>query len=259
MSTMESQCAINKKYIEYIVLAGYTPIPICEGSVDQEKIQAVISDQAILCDGLLLPGGIDVEPTFYGDTNYSSNNCDPDKDNFERFVMSKFMAEAKPIFGICRGFQLLARTYLSSLRGKGTSPVSYTQHINNHSQVSSLGAKRGTPTHRVGVDYATLYNAKVNGDPWNWMFVNSMHHQGVCVQNMKEYAKTVNPFRILGYTDHAMNAGKTKTFLVEAFEVYDLYGSHVRAVQWHPEEMKDYQLLSAFFESTGKGKKENKA
>ena len=59
------------------------------------------------CDGLLLLGGGDADPALYGQENCGSNPPDHDRDRDELELIAMFRAMNKPIFGICRGHQML--------------------------------------------------------------------------------------------------------------------------------------------------------
>lgn len=59
------------------------------------------------CDGLLLAGGCDVEPSRYGQEKNGARACDPERDECEKELIRLFAEAGKPIFGICRGIQIL--------------------------------------------------------------------------------------------------------------------------------------------------------
>lgn len=59
------------------------------------------------CDGLLLCGGGDVAPARFGQDNHGSEEIDPDRDEAEFALARAFLSAGKPIFGICRGHQVL--------------------------------------------------------------------------------------------------------------------------------------------------------
>ena len=58
-------------------------------------------------DGLLLCGGEDIDPDRYGQKNCGSLGIDPDRDSAEFALAEAYAAAGKPIFGICRGHQVL--------------------------------------------------------------------------------------------------------------------------------------------------------
>ena len=62
-----------------------------------------------LCDALCLSGGPDLLPSFYGEEPLEGMALrqDPLRDGFELELAKRFLDKRKPIFAICRGFQLL--------------------------------------------------------------------------------------------------------------------------------------------------------
>lgn len=73
-------------------------------------VQAVRSMDLMLareCDGLLLPGGGDADPSLYGQEDCGSNPPDHERDRDELELIELFMSRQKPILGICRGHQMI--------------------------------------------------------------------------------------------------------------------------------------------------------
>ncbi len=58
-------------------------------------------------NGLLLPGGGDVKPCFYGEVEQGSESIDEERDKWEIELARSFFKEGKSILGICRGAQVL--------------------------------------------------------------------------------------------------------------------------------------------------------
>ena len=224
---------LNRAYIDYVTGAGMTPFLVYPNS-DYKDI-------AKFCDGLLLSGGEDIDPTYYGFNNTDSMKCNRERDDFEREVINAFTEEKKPIFGICRGLQLLFREYLTENTLYG---INFTQHIESHNAPSELEAERTQTVHSIMIE-KELYESEMQSLR---IFVNSMHHQAIIlnknIDRFKEYNKKKTEFEICGVT--SFGAGEDK-LIVEAFKIKDFRGSEVLAVQWHPEELKDYKLLINFF------------
>src|SRR2546428_337636 len=62
------------------------------------------------CDGFILTGGVDVDPTFYkGALKYknSPGTFQPDRDRFEEKIYRYSQLSNLPVLGICRGMQLV--------------------------------------------------------------------------------------------------------------------------------------------------------
>lgn len=93
------QLILSKTYADAIAAAGGLPILAAECCSQQ---------LAHLCQGLLLSGGDDVQPALYGQTPLNDSlHLDPERDRFEFSLTQAFLAQGKPIFGICRGCQVL--------------------------------------------------------------------------------------------------------------------------------------------------------
>ena len=60
-----------------------------------------------LFDALLLPGGGDVDPAFFGEENRGSLHIDPALDQAQFTLLDAFIRLNRPVLGICRGMQLL--------------------------------------------------------------------------------------------------------------------------------------------------------
>ena len=59
------------------------------------------------CDALLLPGGGDMEPWRYGQSNTASRGLEPERDTAELMLLERFTAAGKPVLGVCRGIQVI--------------------------------------------------------------------------------------------------------------------------------------------------------
>lgn len=58
-------------------------------------------------DGLLLPGGGDMDPSYYHEENRCCANIDPELDAAQYAALNGFVKAKKPVLGICRGHQLI--------------------------------------------------------------------------------------------------------------------------------------------------------
>lgn len=233
VSTSKKQYFINQAYVNYVAEAGMEPLLFTQNN----NINLI----ANVCDGLLLPGGIDVEPTFYGENNLASYSVDPAKDVFERKALFAFVEAGKYVFGICRGFQLIIREYLKAHLEEEVW-IRFWQNITDHTINKEMDIPRDVPSHIV--EYTNdIYggNKKVSSN----MYVNSMHHQGVVVQSKKRPENS--SIRIIASTKIGM---KKKEFghIMEGFTIEGTNsGAKISAVQWHPEELRDYKLIQTFF------------
>ena len=58
-------------------------------------------------DGLLLPGGGDIDPARYGEEDRGSRQIVEDLDQLQLEMIDAFVKEGKPVLGICRGLQIV--------------------------------------------------------------------------------------------------------------------------------------------------------
>jgi gamma-glutamyl-gamma-aminobutyrate hydrolase PuuD len=243
-STSKTQYYINQAYVDYVAEAGHDPVLITPNTN--------ILIMADFCDGLILPGGIDIDPIFYYEDNFNSFQVDPVKDDFERQIFYAFANLGKPIFGICRGLQLIAREYLFKIKS-ANKRMEFLQHVNHHALASELTVERNIRTHGVSANLNVLYGQQ--HDRFQLMYVNSMHHQCLFVNELSATIKgqptkkdpmVVAHLQILGLTRYGLT-NKESGHIVEAFRINGWLASDILAVQWHPEELKDYALLNNFF------------
>ena len=93
---------------------------------------AMLKDIVDRVDGLLLTGGNDVAPVLYGETKETfCGENDPRRDRMEARLIELALQADKPVFGICRGLQILnvvlGGTLYQDLKTQtGTETVSYT-------------------------------------------------------------------------------------------------------------------------------------
>lgn len=154
--------------------------------------------------GLVLTGGVDVDPAVYGEERHPKTQ-DPnrDRDEFELEVLSRALRADMPVLAICRGHQLLN----VCLGGKLLQHVEGGGHNSLEDRSSSwheVTLLRGTKLHSVL--------------PHDSLLVNSRHHQAVTVATLAPGLRT---------------SATTPEGVVEAVES-DRH-TWVLGVQWHPE------------------------
>ena len=98
MSTDPELTTAQSKYVESLARAG-AEVHWVELS-DPDAAAA----EALTCDGLLLPGGGDMDPAFYGQERIPACG-EPNllRDAAEPKLLRAFLAADKPVLGICRG------------------------------------------------------------------------------------------------------------------------------------------------------------
>jgi putative glutamine amidotransferase len=197
------QYYLNIKYVKWI-----------QHTYNVNPVFIIQPSDVLQCTDLVLPGGVDIDPMFFGEDNTSSFNVNRDLDMLWDATINLAVNGGKNIFGICRGFQFLCCKYLIT----STSALEFRQHIPDHDQ-SELSVARGTPTHHV----VNLAGGKMD--------VNSMHHQGVVFES--SYINSIKDSGIV--TWYTSNIAPKKYTVVEAVS-FKQGDCNITAVQWHPEE-----------------------
>ena len=119
------------------------------------------------CDGLLLCGGTDVDPSYFHQENKGSEGIDPERDTAEFDLIRAFVAAGKPILGICRGLQIINVALGGSLT-QDLQPQLKTIHTHTPgSDVDKVHSVRAAEDSFFAQTYGPLFA------------VNSSHHQAV--------------------------------------------------------------------------------
>lgn len=189
-------------YIEALERVGLAPVLITPAH-SSAAISAIVS----ACAGIVLTGGEDVDPARYGEKpSPALGSVVRERDEMEWRVLDAALPRGVPVFGICRGLQVL-NVYLG-----GT----LYQDLNTERPGSVLHQQAepwGRGSHYVSVAADTLLAEAIGSDR---IFINSFHHQGI-----RDLAPTL---RVTARAEDGLAEG------VEAPDHPWLIG-----VQWHPE------------------------
>jgi len=184
-------------------------IPSPDGDTRREASRIGAVDYARELDALLLMGGSDVCPESYGENAVKPEwNGDRIRDDYEIALLRAFMAERKPVLGVCRGAQVInvafGGTLYQDIATQRSGALNHRNwdiyHENTHA--TSIVAGSGLARLYPG---ATLVKT------------NSVHHQAV-----KDLGR-----------DLAVEAWSEPDRVIEALRWNG--PSYVFAVQWHPE------------------------
>lgn len=176
----------------------------------------VAAEQLSSCDGLVLSGGPDVDPSRY-EAEHRRALCaaiDVERDERELSLIERARDLRMPVLGICRGAQILNVAYGGTLYAD--LPTEYPSSV-EHRQIEGTDG-----SHELAVEPGSILrriSRHMDG------IVNSAHHQSV---------EHLAPL----FTASALSADG----IIEAFEWGDaaLGGKpFLLAVQWHPERL-DY-------------------
>ncbi len=76
-------------------------------SVGCTPVSTLNRNQLPSCDALLLPGGGDITPAFFGERNAGSRHIDTELDILQLQALDYAIAQSMPVLGICKGMQLI--------------------------------------------------------------------------------------------------------------------------------------------------------
>lgn len=196
----DERFVLNKKNNEAIQQAGGVPIMLPHECEHVERYAEMI-------DGLLLTGGHDVDPYYYGEEPHEKiSELTPTRDAFELALTQLMLAKNKPVFGICRGSQMLNVAAGGTLIQDIPSAVpDAIQHVQTTKPDYPIHSIRLLEQSKLGT---TLEKEAVR--------VNSFHHQAVKELGDGFYA-----------TAWASDG------IIEAIESANY--KFALGVQWHPE------------------------
>jgi putative glutamine amidotransferase len=207
--------------IDYIqAITKFGGVPIILPNLQEDAIESIVQ----LLDGLLLTGGGDIDPTLFNEEPHQNlGTITPERDEFEIAIIQEMMKLNKPIFGICRGLQILN----IAIGGDMYQDI-YTQSQNKLLQHTQL-APRSHTSHFVHVIEGSKLSDIVQVEKFK---VNSFHHQAV--------RKIPADFK----TSAIASDG-----IIEAFE--SMNHKFVMGLQWHPECLlsKNDLASTAIFEA----------
>ena len=187
--------SLNAPYEKAVEAAGGIPVAAYAPTLDPQY------------DGLLLCGGADVSPSLYGETPTGAEEPDPARDAAELALLKTYLSYGKPVFGICRGAQLLNVALGGTL----------IQHVAAH-RAPVRGEPCFHPVHAVeGNLLFDLYDRDFT--------VNTYHHQA-----------------LLSMGNGLTVTARAQDGIIEGFEHTRL---PVFGVQWHPERILDGEEGSA--------------
>ncbi len=192
----------TRDYFRAVQNAG--GIPVLLPFIETVEQAAEILDRI---DGLLLSGGADIHPGLYGEEIHPQcGSIEPERDATELALARLALERDMPVFGICRGHQVLAVAFGGTLYQD--IPAQLPGKI-NHQQVV---IPRNHEAHEVAVVGGTRLEGLIGGTAR----VNTRHHQSV---------KDVPP----GWVENAVSPDGVNEGMENPAHKFAL------SVQWHPE------------------------
>ncbi len=201
-----SSWRVNLNYVDGVAQAGGLPVilPPIVGAAE-EVVHSI--------DGLVLSGGSDLHPSYYGEEALPELDVTlPERDAFEMELLEHALERGTPVFGICRGLQVL------NVALGGTLYQDLPAEVGAWATAHRQRAPLWQWTHEVDVDRASNLAKIMEGTR---LRVNSFHHQAI-----KDLAAP------LIAVAHATDG------VLEAVESRDLTEHWLAGVQWHPEAIR---------------------
>ena len=191
-------CAADANYLNALMQAGLSPVVIPDIADS-----ALLSKAVAAVDWVLLTGGEDIDPALYGELpDPALGTVNARRDAFEYRLIGEVLRQHKPLFGICRGMQVINAYFGGSLWQD--LPSGWAGSRDHRSQEG----------HSVRIVPGTRLHALLGVETLN---VNTSHHQAV---------RRVAPgFRISACAPDGVP---------EAFESDSL---PIAGVQFHPERL----------------------
>ncbi len=241
-----ARIAFGKKTLQYleqsmahwVMSGGALPVMIPSPVGDETRRTVTggvhFDDYAQWLDGLVLHGGADVWPGSYGETPLQAQwDGDRIRDDYEQALVKAFVAAGKPVFGVCRGLQLINVAFGGTLyQDIATQQPDALVHRDADVYDQNFHALDVMPNTRLAGLLAGVTSNKVN----------SIHHQGI---------KDLAP----GFV---VEARCSDDGMIEAIRYTGgpAGSAYVAAVQWHPEfhrpdldTLDDSPLLTDFLEA----------
>ncbi|MDD2917243.1 MAG: gamma-glutamyl-gamma-aminobutyrate hydrolase family protein [Candidatus Gracilibacteria bacterium] len=206
----ESIDQINRlafEYVEAVEDSGGIPYII---PCNVKNIDSYIEN----IDAFIFPGGIDIDPSLYGEELNGSTGIVTKNDEFLLNFMKKIIESGKPILGICKGMQLMNIYF-------GGKLIQHLPNADFHDQYERQFESVDTA---IVVEDSFLHSVFSTRE----LPINSLHHQAVSAlgKNLKIVATSEFDGTIEG---------------IEHMKL-PLYG-----VQWHPECLKEQTKLFEWF------------
>ncbi|AGL01773.1 gamma-glutamyl-gamma-aminobutyrate hydrolase family protein [Desulfoscipio gibsoniae] len=212
---------IGEDYPGAVQAAGGVPLFIPHHS--EEHVAALLAG----LDGLLLSGGGDIDPYYFGEEPLPVNGCiDPLRDGFEILLTKLALKKGMPILGICRGMQVLnvaaGGSVCQDLNLRVDRPLQHMQQ-----------APRWYATHNIKLVKGSMLHGIMERES---VRVNSFHHQMI-----NDLGKNLVISAIAGdNVVEAIECADDKTFAL--------------GVQFHPENMyfkypHIFSIFKAFIEA----------
>ena len=206
--------SVNSVYVESVLRNGGVPylLPVTD---DVELLRQIMAE----LDGIILTGGEDITPFFYGEEKHPKlEDLNSKRDLYDLTLFKLATDRNVPVLGICRGLQLInvamGGTLYQDIPSEHPSEVN---HRPGHSEVA----------HDVNLVSGSVVSELMGQSR---IQVNSKHHQGI--------EKLAPGLKVTGWSPDSIPE------IVEAYPIRS-----IMAVQFHPEDFagKGYAQMGKLF------------
>ncbi len=208
-ATQDKSALTSAPFAYARAIADNGGVPIILPTIDDEQVLRAYLERL---DGLVLIGGDDIPPRVYGEQPHETvRPLTPERYEFERQFIDRWLASGKPVLGVCLGMQ-----FANVVRG-GTMIQDIPSEIGKTVDHRKY--------HRVRIDSGSSLARILGAEEAS---VLSSHHQAVdgLGRNLRAIARSEDG-------------------VVEALERTD--GGFGLFVQWHPEAMTDRAHRDAIY------------
>ncbi len=170
---------MNRVAVTYNLISKLQAYASAVAATGLDAVPVEAGDVVAPFDGLVLTGGVDVDPALYGEAPHlaTAQPC-PERDELEIRLLRTALERDLPVLAICRGLQLMNVALGGTLQ----------QHIEGHR----------------GVDHAVELTGRLAGIMGPGPEVNSRHHQAL--------AKVAAPLQVTGKAGDVVEAVEVRGY-----------------------------------------------
>ena len=208
---------VEQSIAHWIMSSGAMVVMVPCPTGETARGDVTLAHYAEWLDGIVMHGGADVWPGSYGEVPLQDAWIgDRIRDLYDLALVEAFEQAGKPIFGVCRGLQLInvafGGTLYQDIETQHEGALRHRDPVTYDLNFHEVDFVQGT---RLAELYPGVLRARVN----------SIHHQGI-----KDLAPGFE-VEAWSHPDHVPEAIRRKT----ATGLPGQRGGYIAATQWHPE------------------------